>query len=413
MTPAKGFPRHVFLAFTAVLVARCAVLSFENPAAPYPGISVRQHELAQDATHEFFSHHWDRAETLCCDMKRLENGNGLLPMSNMLRFAMRSWRILNDEFPDRVECLRAYKELEPLRSDCIHLLHTRHFPDSTLATRLFLEGGIDGFNATLKIRSHPFVAMVNGLKAVRLFEKAQKLAPQMNDVYLGLGLSQCALANEPGIIRAAMGLFNGLHVSLDSGLTYLRICSTNALYTNDGAREYLIQFLSPFKAGETAEKEAVFKTLEALYPNDPFYVFQEIDENLAFHREKAFSDWTIAWVRPLIDLFDTCNFSLKRYANLVRWQCSSIDTTLRAGLRPEAFQKKQSYSFYPLFLDAAHGWFTLGERKNPDAAAGREKSGISRAYRSARSRATSVLRASDINPMLREYYLWHIEDGLP
>jgi len=405
--------RRLVLVFFAALAASSPVLSCQIPSQPYPGISLRQHALAQDAMHEFFSHHGERAETLCCDMLKLEKEEGLLPMSYMLRFAMRSWRILNDEFADRGERLRAFGELEPLRSGCIHILHAGHYPDSTLATRLFLEGGIDGFNATLKIRSHPFVAMVNGLRAVRMFEKAQKLAPQMDDLYLGLGLSQCALANEPGIIRAAMRIFNGLHVNLDSGLTYLRICSERALYTNDGAREYLIQFLSPFKPDESAEKQRVFRVLRALYPADPYYVFQEIDEGLAFHRKEVFSSQAAGLIRPLIGHFDTCTFSLERYANLVRWQCCTIDTTMTQGLRPAPFGQNRSFSFYPYFLDAARLKFLLDEQKNAGPAADRGLGEVGRRYRDARNRTYAVLRSSDINPMLREYFLWHLQDGMP
>jgi hypothetical protein len=376
----------------------------------YPGISLPQHELAQKSMREFFDQHWDSAEASCREMLRLEKASGLLPMSCMLRFAMRAWRILNDESENSQQRRELYHDLEPLRTDCIEILHKQAFPDSTRATRLFIEGGINGFNATLKIRSHPFAAMVSGLSAVRMLDTAHALAPYMNDVYLGLGVSQCALANEPGIIRVAMRIFHGLHVNLDTGLTYLRTCSRSAEYSREGAMAYLIQFLSPFKPAEIAEKQEIFRTFQSLHPGNPNYVFQEIDEGMAFHRQQIFSHKTVEWARPLINGFDTCNFSHRRYANLVRWQCAVIDFSLANDLRPQPIEPGQAFSFYPVFLSAAREQYLLNA--HADMPRTLRKSDL-RQYRSMRDKAISILHSSIIDPMLREYYLYHIEDGLP
>jgi hypothetical protein len=376
----------------------------------YPGISLQQHEIAQRAMHEFFAQHWDSAEASCLEMRRLEQGNSLLPMSFMLRFAMRVWRILNNEVENPEENKAMYRELDPLRDECVRILHKHTFPDSTLATRLFLEGGINGFNATLKIRSHPFAAMVSGLHAVRMLESAHALSPCMDDVYLGLGVSQCALANEPGIIRVAMRLFNGLHVNLDTGLVYLRICSAGALYTKDGARQYLVQFLSPFKDREIREKQEIFKEFQSLYPDDPYYVFQEIDEGMAFHRQEVFSKQTIDRAMPLIEHFDTSNFSLRRYANLVKWQCAMIDFSLTNELHPEPIAPKRCFSFYPVFLSTAREQYLLVSSHDMSRT---ERKNHFRQYRYMKDKAVSMLWTSDINPMLREYFLYHIQDGLP
>jgi hypothetical protein len=375
----------------------------------YPGITLRQHELAQSVMHEFFAKHWSKAETLCREMRGLELADTLLPMSLMLGFATRAWRILNDEFETPQESETLHRELGPLRAECLRVLHQRHFAGSTRPTRMFLEAGINGLHATLLIRSKPFSALSIGLKSYRTLDSIRAIAPRIKDVYLGLGLFQCSLANEPGIISFALRLFNGLHVSYDSGLVYLRTCADSALYTRQSAKEYLVQFLSPIKPHEVAEKQAVFKALQTEYPDNPFYVFQEIDEAMAFHRADVFSGGKYRWVLPRISGFDTCNYSLWRDANLVRWQCAAIDSAMTRELRPAAFEQKQSYSFYPVFLNAARLRYVLDTKKYSP----REYKTTVRIYNIQKDRAYSVLRKSGINPMLREYFLWHIEDGLP
>jgi hypothetical protein len=360
--------------------------------------------------HAFFMQHWDQAESLSLEMRRVERDDTLLPLSEMLRFAMRSWRILNDEFEFREEREKVRKELGPLHSECIFLLHNRRWPDSTLATRLFLEGGIDGFNAVLKIRSNPWGALSSGMKSVKLFNTAHALAPKMFDIYLGLGLFQCALAEEPGIVKVALRIFKGLHVDLDSGLTYLRLCSDSALYTQDGAREYLVQFLDPNKRLDSEEKQNIFRTLQSLYPHSPYYVFQEIDEGMAFHRGNVFSETTLIWAERKMETFDTSNFSLRRYDDLVRWQCTAIDSSGSNLLHPEPFDRGQCYSFYPIFLQAARTDFLIHARKNMPVS--QRKESVLR-YSNLKKKAFFLLRHSAIDPMLREYFLWHLEDGLP
>jgi hypothetical protein len=376
----------------------------------YPGISLRQHVLAQSTMHEFFAKHWNSAETLACEMRRLELSDSLLPMSFMLRFATRAWRILNDEFESKQEHETLQRELEPIRDECLRILHKQHFADSTRPTRMFLEAGINGFNATLIIRSKPLQALSTGLQSYRTLDSVRALAPQLKDLYLGLGLFQCALANEPGIISFALRLFNRLYVSLDSGLVFLRTCSDSALYTREGAKEYLVQFLSPFKEDEVREKQAVFKSLQSLYPNNAYYVFQEIDEGMAFHRAEVFSGNWYQWVVSRIDDFDTSNFALRRDVNLLRWQCAAIDSAMAGKLHPADFEQKQSYSFYPVFLRAARMRYALDTEKK--LSRGQYMKAL-RHYYHQKDHAYSVLRKSNINPMLREYFLWHMEDGLP
>jgi hypothetical protein len=373
----------------------------------YPGITQCQHEYAQAVMHEFFAQHWDQAESLCVDMRHLELDSSLLPMSTMLRFIMRGTRILNDEYESRQDCVFAMESLEPLRKECLLELHKKKFADSTRSTRLFLEGGVNGFNAALKTRTHPFDALREGVKAVRLLDTARMLTPNLYDAYLGLGLFQCALANEPGIVRVALSLFNGLKVNLDSGLADLRICEKQSLYTREGAMQYLIQFLSPLKVNEIEEKNAVFKLLQGLYPHNPYYVFQEIDEDMAFHRRAVFSGIPSTWTKSRDDYFDTCNFSLRRYAKLIQWQYANVNND--AVDTSQLSVAERYYSFYPLFLKAAKERYSLDSKKDLSA---KQRENTIGQYIKLRQQAISTIKKSGINAMLLEYYLWHIEDGL-
>jgi hypothetical protein len=399
--------------FSCIAVA--IVLFFLSPIhalgtnSPYPGITPRQHILALGVMHEFFAHHWATAESTACEMRAMESSEGLLPLSSMLRFATRAWRILNNEFDSRAQGDMLNRELAPLRIVCLDILHKRHFADSTLPTRMFIEAGINGFDATLIIRSKPLVSLKEGLESFRTLDSVRTMAPQMKDVYLGLGLFQCALANEPSIIGFAIHLFGGLKVSLDSGLVYLRMCANDSTYTRNGAREYLIQFLSPFIPAEAAEKQSVFRSLEAEFPKNPYYVFQEIDERMAFHRKQVFSRAVCLWAANQIPGFDSSNSFMRTYANCVRWQCSTIDPSLAPALKPRPFMQKEALSFYPAFLNAAKAKYLI---ESDSDVTRREERIDARLFHHQRNLALSILRKSEIHPMLREYFLWHLEDGL-
>ena len=115
--------------------------------------------------HDFFAQRWEKAESSGCEMFHLEQTDTLLPLSSMLRFAMRAWRILNDEFdsPQERETLRGAQT----PSDRMHS-HTSQTTFCRLhaTDRMFLEAGINGFNATLIIRSKPLSSLSAACSAI-------------------------------------------------------------------------------------------------------------------------------------------------------------------------------------------------------------------------------------------------------
>jgi len=79
--------RRLVLVFFAALAASSPVLSCQIPSQPYPGISLRQHALAQMrcTSSSHITVNVPRLYVATC--LKLEKEEGLLPMSYMLRFA--------------------------------------------------------------------------------------------------------------------------------------------------------------------------------------------------------------------------------------------------------------------------------------------------------------------------------------
>jgi hypothetical protein len=107
--------------------------------------------------------------------------------------------------------------------------------------------------------------------------------------------------------------------------------------------------------------------------------------------------------------FDTGNFALQRYANLVKLQCATVDPSLEKTLHQEPIAHDGPYSFYPLFCAAAKARYLFDANKN---ISGKQQKTEARNCRHLKDKAVSVLRRSGVNPMLREIFLWHMEDGL-
>ncbi len=79
------------------------------------------------------------------------------------------------------------------------------------------------------------------------------------------------------------------NVSFSRGLTYLRLCATHGRYAGDIAKLYLLKFLSPYWGSEAMEKQDIFNSLERNYPQNPYFVFLDLDENLCFHKQAVFN----------------------------------------------------------------------------------------------------------------------------
>ncbi len=393
--------------FLALIISICFpfVLWAKSDITLYPGITMEQHRLAQYVLFHFNSMDWDETDASLKKLQQLEKKNSLLPLSNMLFVATRVWRVQNDEFSDASQKKQLLKEINAYANKGIDLLKSKTFPDSVRSTRCFLEGGISGFIATLEIKSRPFSALRNGLNAVRLLDTAVSLDPHLYDAYLGTGLFNCALAKSPGIVKGAVNLLVGRKIDLDTGLNHLRICAEKSVYTKLSAKLYLIEFLSPYQSDQESEKQVIFKSIQHAFPGNPYYVFLELDEDLCFFPDKFFKPTTCRFIDKRLDNGFYCpSYSSLRYANLVKWQFSLCNSDAPSWALPSPILKDRDFSFYPVFLEALKLKHNKGKQEKNDSDA--EK------LRDLGTAAVHLLSASDMNPLRKDFYLWHLRDAL-
>ena len=155
-------------------------------------------------------------------------------------------------------------------------------PDSLAVIDKFIAGGIQGFVATLEIDGNPVKAAMDGFSAQKLLLEVAQQDTVIKDACLGLGLFNCILAKSPPVVRGALSIV-GKDISLLKGLYFLRKAAYHGCYTGDIARLFLIEFLSPYMGDDAGEKKKLLRTLQKNYPENPYFVFLELDENICFH----------------------------------------------------------------------------------------------------------------------------------
>jgi hypothetical protein len=366
----------------------------------YPGISREQDKLALQIIHDVYSFDWDEADRVAKKMQKLEQRNKLPPLSYLLLISMRVVRIQNGEFESEREATEFLGETERLVSEAIAIANPSKVPKEYKTTYLFIYSGIVGFSATLKIAKNPLDAAIEGFKALKILEKLTVVEPQIKDVYLGLGMFYCAIAKAPAIVRGALN-FVGRNMTFEKGVEYLRISAMNGKYTTETAKQYLIQFLSPYMGNEVEEKGKIFHSLQQIYPKNPYYLFLELHEDICFHPEKIDSLY-VERIRKKISRFKNDGFSLKRYGALVLLQYCYIDT--QSTLRPDTCAILNEFSFYPFFLDA------LKEKNNLEI---KKRERYKRAVWSKNgARAAKMLDESMMSSNRKNFFAWYIRDAL-
>jgi hypothetical protein len=366
----------------------------------YPGISREQDKLALQMIHEVYSFDWDEADRVVKKMQKLELRNKLPPLSYLLLISMRVVRLQNGEFKSERDAAEFLGETERLVLEAIAIANPSKVPKEVKTTYLFIYSGIEGFSATLKIARNPLDAAMEGFNALKILEKLTMVEPQIKDVYLGLGMFYCAMAKAPAIIRGALNIV-GRNVTFEKGVEYLRISAYEGKYTTETARQYLIQFLSPYMGNEVAEKGKIFHSLQQLYPKNPYYLFLELHEDICFHPEKIDTLYGER-IKKKISHFRSDEFSLKRYAALVQLQYCYIDT--QSTLLPDTGVILNEFSFYPIFLDA------LKEKKSSEI---KKKEHHRRQSLSKNgARAAKMLEESVMSSNRKNFFSWYIRDAL-
>jgi hypothetical protein len=341
-------------------------------------------------------------------MQRLEKKHHLPPLSWLLLTGTSVMRYLQGEYERDHEAIALSREALRFAEKGLALANPERAPDSVRATMLFISGGIKGFVAALDIDRNPVLAALNGLAARKLLAQAVARDTSIQDAYMGLGLFNCMLAKAPLIIRGALALA-GSEVSLTEGLDYLRRSARYGCYTNGLARIYLIQYLSPYRGNEAAEKRGIFAELQRAFPGNPWFVFMELEEYLCFD-PGSFSLFSLKTrVRRQVARFKTHDFASRRYATLVKWQYLLVDPFPVSGLMPDTSFNLRGFSYYPQFLRA------LEEKRSNERVKEESRGDRMRRMRYFRMLAMAAIKTIEASKMpanRKNYYLWHIRDAL-
>jgi hypothetical protein len=380
-----------------------------RPAWLYPGLTMEQHTLATQMLSCFYNFDWNGADKAGKKLQRLEKKKQLPPLSYVLLIGMRVLRLQHGQFESDRERADLQQEIKKLAARGLELADPDRCPDSCRAVDQFIVGGINGFVATLDIESSPASAAFSGFAALRHLQKALSRDSSLYDAYLGMGLFNCIMAKAPFFVRSALSII-GKNVSFSRGLGYLRTCAYKGCYADEIARLYLTEFLSPYWGNEAAEKQNIFNSLEQNYPQNPYFVFLDLDENLCFHKQTVFNFSYKNRLKRQISRFKPSEPSAKRYADLVKWQYLLIDPFPGSGIAPDTSLPLADFSYYPVFLQA------LREKYQLESNSTESKTDRSRQERYIKSLAASsarMLQGANTMPQSRKsFFLWHLRDGL-
>lgn len=366
----------------------------------YPGIIEEQDRIANQMIHEIYSFNWEEADKIALKMQKLENRENLPPLSYLLMVSMRVVRIQNSEFENENEENMLIEESEELAQAGMVRSNPSRAPSKSKSTYLFIYGGIKGFYATLKIGRNPVEAAIEGYSALKMLERLIELDPQIKDVYMGLGIFYCALAKAPSIVRGALNMV-GKNITFEKGIEYLQISAYEGKYTTETAKQYLIQFLSPYLGHEVAEKNKIFRSLQQDYPKNPYYLFLEINENICFHPGKVDKD-LLQRARKRLSKFKTDDFSKKRYVTLVQYQYCFLDSL--SSISPDTAVDLREFSFYPYFLEA------LKEKDNPEIKKRERYKRVNWSKNGAH--AAKLLDESSMSLNRKNFFAWYVRDAL-
>ena len=375
----------------------------ELPEGLYPGISPEQDRFALQMVRHLFSFNWDEAEKVSRRMQRLERKEHLPPLSYLLLVSGYVIRIHNGDYRTDGEREALMEQVGKQSRIGLNLSNPVSITDSLLPTYLLIHSGIKGFTATLKISKNPVEAALEGFGALKMLEKLTSLNPAIKDAFLGLGIFYCALANAPPIVRGAINV-TGRAVSFDTGLEYLRQSAYDGRYTTEIAKQYLIQFLSPYWGHLAGEKRAIFESLQKAYPRNPYYMFLEADEYICFHPENL-NEVFAQKLRKKLANVRSSEYCSKRYALLLNWQGHYLDSALFE--KPDSTLDLREFTYYPLFLEA------LREKENLIGTGKLQTERVGKVRLTKRGAGVlRILEASDMSSSRKNFFSWHVRDAL-
>ncbi len=177
------------------------------------------------------------------------------------------WQIITD-FEDRSRDKKFIRMLDHVISLC----EKRLDEDENDITALFFKGGSLGFQGRLYGNREDWLRAANcGREALPIVLKAYKLAPNNNDILLGMGIYNYYAAVIPELypwVKPIMLLFpKGNKIE---GLRQLKIASNNARYANIEATYFLLQVYQNFENSHQEALQLALK-LHNMFPNNVIF----------------------------------------------------------------------------------------------------------------------------------------------
>lgn len=314
----------------------------------YLGASRDADRSAQQVVLGAYRGDWNEVKRELDRLERIEKRNNLVKISRLLSVSVKTYRLEQDEFFSVSEKKSVERELD----SCIRLglSYAQECNDSCFALRELIYCGVKGFQLSRLIEKNPVEAAIQGYSVIVRLEKLLKIDSTMYDACMGLGLFYCSVATASPVIRAALTL-TGRQISLEKGLSYLRIGAQKGHYVNLPSLVYLTQFLSPYLGHHVIEKDSIYQVLQKKCEQNPRYLFEQIDEYICFHPEKFTPEYVLN-LKKKIAGYKNVHPHLQHYGELMKYQyCKYIDT-LNCTFKIDADVDLKRFGFYPAFLDA-------------------------------------------------------------
>ena len=397
------------LAFSIALCALSLYAKGQKSASHsphlYPGITEDQSHQAHKALDAFYNGNPKESERLLTALDAIEDRDSLPPLSRLLQVATSVIQIQRDDADNSKEEKRLRKLIADAAAEGIGECQKADKESDVYPTFSLMQGGIQGFQATLKISSNPPKALSEGLGALKYLERALDADSTLMDANMGLGIFRCTAANAPLMIRATLKMM-GRQVSLSGGLDILRRSAYDGQYTSVASQLFLIQFLSPYDEELRKEKREIFRSLSKSFPQSAYYTFVRWDESLCFYPDSFYQAKTRKSLEHRIRAVEPEDFSGSRYLNLIKYQYTLINPHPSASYAPDTSMDLHGYSFYPVFVEA------LRVRKEIMNDSGVAPKAVLRNLKALKDSTLALLHSSGMNPSNIHLFEWHIKDAL-
>jgi len=371
----------------------------------YPGITEEQSHKAHKALDAFYNGNPLESERILTALDALEDKDSLPPLSRLLQVATAVIQMQRNEPKNEKEGHRLRELIDKAAEEGDGECMQADKQSPVYPTYLLIQGGIEGFQATLKISSNPSKAFSEGLAALKLLEKSLELDSTVMDANMGLGIFRCTAANAPLMIRATLKMM-GRQVSLSGGLDILRRSAYDGQYTSVASQLFLIQFLSPYDEALRQEKREIFRSLSKTFPRSAYYAFAGWEEALCFYPDSFYQAKTRRSLERRIRATVPSDFASQRYLNLVKYQYTLINPHAPPVYAPDTSMDMHEYNFYPVFVEA------LRLRKKIMDDSGEVPKTMKKNLSALKDSTLALLKESGMNSSNIHLFEWHIKDAL-